>query len=287
MFGRDLQFANQPRAGRVIVLYSKQQIAMEDKNHSRYFVPGLATGLAVLQMFSARRPVLRVTDISNELGITRSAAFRLAYTLEHLGFLQKYQDTKKYQLSARVLGLGFAYLSSLGIVESTRTALIDLSEELNVSTHLVLRDRLEVVYVARYSANNHIASNVHIGTRFPVHATAPGQVLLADLTDEAIAEALSDADMMRYTSHTPTTADNLLRRVGKARKQGYLVSWGYFEKGLVAVALPIRDSSGLAMSAINITCPIAQFSRKEFDRIVVRRAREVAGTLSRRLGYQE
>ncbi len=271
----------------MIVLHSKQQGTMESKNHDRYFVPGLSRGLAVLQMFSARRPVISVTDISNELGTTRSSAFRLTYTLEYLGFLQKYQDTKKYQLGNKVLGLGFSYLSSLGLIESTRAALVELSEELNVSTHLVQRDGMDVVYLARYAANQHIASNVHVGTRFPVHATALGQILLADLSDEAIVETIGDTELTRYTKHTPTTLAAFMKRVAKGRKQGFLESWGYFEKALASVAMPIRDSSGVAVAAMNITCPISQFSRTEFDRTVARRANEVAKTVSRNLGYQE
>lgn len=260
---------------------------MESKNHDRYFVPGLSRGLAVLQMFSARRTVVSVTDISNELQITRSSAFRLTYTLEYLGFLQKYLDTKKYQLGNKVLNLGFGYLSSLGLIETTREPLVALSEELSISTHLVQRDGMDVVYVARYAANHHIASNVHVGTRFPVHATAPGQVLLADLSDEAIKETVGDTEMTRFTSHTPTTIEALMKRIKKGRKQGYLESWGYFEKSLASVALPIRDSSGVAAAAMNVTCPISQFSRTAFDSTVIRRANEVAKAISRTLGYQE
>lgn len=281
------QITFRPAADMMIVLYSKQRASMESKNHDRYFVPGLSRGLAVLQMFSARRPVVSVTDIGKELRISRSSAFRLTYTLEHLGFLQKVKNTKKYQLGNKVLGLGFGYLSSLGLIESTRAPLADLSEELNVSTHLVQRDGLEVVYVARYAANHHIASNVHVGTRFPVHATALGQILLADLADEVIEELFEHAEMIRYTKHTPTTVEELLKRVVRGRKQGYLESWGFFEKSLASVAVPIRDSSGVASAAMNITCPISQFPRTEFDRTVVRRVSEVAKSVSCTLGYQE
>lgn len=260
---------------------------MESKNHDRYFVPGLSRGLAVLQMFSGQRPIVSVTDIANELALSRSSAFRLTYTLEHLGFLQKVKDTKKYQLGTKVLGLGFGFLSSQDLIESAREPMAALSGELNVSTHLVQRDGLEVVYIARHAANHHIASNVHIGTRFPTHATALGQISLADLTDEEIEQLYQQADLARYTKHTPTNIEELMKRVTQGRKQGYLKSWGYFEKSLASVAVPIRDSSGYATAAMNITCPISQFSRAEFDRVVVRRVIEVASAISKSLGYQE
>ncbi len=271
----------------MVVLQSKQRAPMESKNHERYFVPGLARGLVVLEMFSEHRSVVSVTDIGHELGVSRSSAFRLAYTLEFLGFLRKVKDTKKYQLGAKVLGLGYGYLSSLGLIEATRETLEGLTAELKVSTHLVQRDGLDLVYVARYAANHHIASNVHIGTRFPAYATAPGQVLLADLADAEIAELSADIEFTRYTKHTPSNLAALMKRVRKARKQGYLESWGYFEKSLASVALPIRDSSGAAVAAINITCPISQFQRAEFDDTVVARAVEAVQVMCRALGHTE
>lgn len=260
---------------------------MESKNHDRYFVPGLARGLAVLELFSEQRSVVSVTEIGKALDVSRSSAFRLAYTLEYLGFLRKFKDTKKYQLGTKVLGLGYGYLASLGLIESTRETLEELSAELKVSTHLVQIDGLDVVYVARYAANHHIASNVHIGTRFPAYATAPGQVLLADLADGDIAKLGRMVEYARYTKHTPGNLDELMKRVRKARKQGYLQSWGFFEKSLASVALPVRDSSGLAVAAINITCPISQFQRAEFEQTVVTRAVEVTQTMCRTLGYVE
>ena len=256
-----------------------------NKNHDRYFVPGLSRGLAVLQMFSDRG-VLSISDVAHALDTTRSSAFRITYTLEHLGYLQRVEDTKKYQLGPKVLGLGFAYLSGLGIIESTRRPLQDLADELNVSTHLVQRDGLSVVYVARYAANHHIVSNVQVGTRFPVHATAPGQLLLSELPDQKIVNLCKDLEFERYTKHTPENVTELLQRVAKARIRGYVESWGYFEAALAAVAVSLRNQEGEAIAAVNITCPISQFTRKEFKRTVTERAKTVVDNLSRSLGFK-
>ena len=260
---------------------------MENKNHNRYFSASLAHGCALLQMFSEQKAAVNLADISHALGVSRSSAFRLAYTLEHLGFLRKIKGSKKYQLSPKVLSLGFGFLSGLDLIESTRETLMVLGQELGVSTHLVQRDGLDVVYLARYTANGHIASNVHVGTRFPVHATALGQVLLADFSDEEIANIFQHVSMAHFTKHTPTNVEDLIERVSLGRKQGYLESWGFFEKGLASIAAPIRDNSGVVLAAINITCSIAQFSRFKFSHAVAQQVLVAAKDLSCSLGYQE
>ena len=260
---------------------------IKNKNHERYFVPGLERGLAVLQMFSEKEPVATLNNISCKLKLSPSSAFRLVYTLEHLGFLYKIKNTKKYQLGSKVLSLGFGYLSNLDFVETTREALANLSKELNISTHLACRDKLELVYLARYTNNHHIASNVHIGTRFPVYATALGQALLVDLCDEEITEIYTDVKMVAYTKHTPTDIKGLIKRVTLGRKQGYIESWGYFEKGLASIAAPIRDNSQTVVAAMNITCPVSQFSHSKFSYKIAQRVVEVAGAMSSSLGYRK
>lgn len=260
---------------------------IENKNHKRYFVPGLERGLAVLQIFSEGRSNVSLTDVSRKLELSPSSAFRLVYTLEHLGFLCKIENTKKYQLSSKILSLGFGYLSNLDLISSTQEALSALSKELGVSAHLVHRDGLEVVYLARYAGNQHIVSNVHIGTRFPVHATALGQVLLIDLCDEEIAEIFAQVEMASYTKHTPTNVKGLIKRVSLGRKQGYLESWGHFEKGLASVAAPIRDNNKAVVGAMNITCPISRFSRSTLSGEIVQRVVATAKAMSSSLGYRE
>ena len=111
------------------------------KNHERYLVPGLERGLHVLQMFSKECAVLSLADIARQLDISRSSAFRLVYTLEHFGFLQQLENSKKYELGPRVLDLGFGYLSSMDLIELTRIPLEKLGQELKVSTHLVILER--------------------------------------------------------------------------------------------------------------------------------------------------
>ncbi len=255
-----------------------------DKNHERYFIPGLSRGLQVLQLFARGKAALQVSEVAKELGISRSSAFRLTYTLHYLGFLHKDENSKKYQLGSKVLDLGFGYLSSIELIESTRGELEKLRTQLNVSTHLVLRDGLEVVYVARYAARRYITSNIQIGTRFPAHATALGQVLLADLSDDDISQLYDGVELMRYTEHTPTSVVALLERIRLAREQGFIRSWGYFETNLASIAVGIRDFTAATVAAINITCPIDQFSKQEFNDIVTKSICNTASILSQKLG---
>ncbi len=256
-------------------------------NHERYMVPGLTRGLEILKLLSTEGGVLALTEIAKHLKISRSSAYRLLYTLEHLGYVERVEDSKRYRLGPRVLDLGFGYLSSLDVVSTARLPLERLRDELNMSAHLVIRDGLDVVYLLRCAANNYMTSNVHVGTRFPAHATSHGQVLLADLSDDEIAGMYRNVRMKAFTSDTPTSVSKLLDRVREARAKGCLVAWGLFDRGLASVAAPVRDATGRAIAAINVTCPITQFESKAiFEKRAVSKVVATAAAISRDLGFR-
>ncbi len=123
----------------------------QNTGDGRYRVPGLIRGLALLEAFSGERSSLSLADLSRVLGASRSSTFRIAYTLNELGYLVRDDATKSYRLGSRVLGLGFGYLSSLELAESARPHLEALRDRTDCSAHLAVLDGVEIVYVARYA----------------------------------------------------------------------------------------------------------------------------------------
>ncbi len=64
----------------------------------RYLVPALMRGLQVLQSLSGETRRLSLSELAEAIGVTRSSAYRLVYTLDHLGFLKSDAQTKTYTL---------------------------------------------------------------------------------------------------------------------------------------------------------------------------------------------
>ena len=61
----------------------------------------LERGLAILTSFSSGRQLIGVSDLSRELGLTRSTTHRYVATLARLGYLQQEPVTRKYSLGPR------------------------------------------------------------------------------------------------------------------------------------------------------------------------------------------
>jgi DNA-binding IclR family transcriptional regulator len=219
----------------------------------RYMVPALERGLNVLRCFTWDRPEWSLAELTHRLGLPRPSVFRLVHTLETLGYLVRNEDAKRYRLGSAVLSLGFEYLTSLDLPDLARGALEALRHRTGASAHLAIREGREIVYLARYPSLTGLTSTVRVGTRLDAHATTMGRVLLAGLGDDVIRDLYRDRTLPWHTSQTPTSVQELLDMLERDRRQGYVIGRSFYERGVVSIAAPVRDTQGETVAAISLT----------------------------------
>ena len=219
----------------------------------RYVVPALAQGLAVLALFSRETPVLGAPEIAVRLSLPRTTVFRLLHTLQLMGYVKRGDDERSYSLGPAILNRGFAYLASLDIVELGQPVLQKLRDETGMSAHLAVRDGREIVYVARFAARTTVASTVQIGTRFPVHATVMGRMMICEFSDDELADLFPTEPLPSFSEQTPVTRAALKALLVEDSARGFAVSQSFFERGVSSIAAPVRDGNGAIVAALNVT----------------------------------
>ena len=80
---------------------------------SDQYVQSLARGLAVIRAFDANNPVMTLSEVAARTDLTRATARRFLYTLVELGYVRT--NGKTFALTAKVLQLGYSYLSALSL----------------------------------------------------------------------------------------------------------------------------------------------------------------------------
>lgn len=259
--------------------------AQPKTKHNRYLIPGLRRGLAILSLFNRNRIEIGAPEIAKELSIPRSTVFRLLATLEYLGFLERAKNGHDYRLGVAVLKLGFEYLGALEITELAQPVLERLRDDTGFTAHLAIRSGQEVVFVLKAIANAALVSSVAIGTRLPAHATVLGRVFLADLSDVEMRELYPFEKLESFSSQTPKTVDELIGLVRSDGARGYAISEAFFERGICAIAAPVRDASGRVVAAINIIIPEMSADKKELHGSLAHRVTAAAQELSFYLDY--
>lgn len=222
----------------------------DDAQRGTHYVQSLERGLAVIKAFDAENPQLTLSDVARLTGLTRAAARRFLLTLADLGYVRT--DGKRFSLTAKVLELGYSYLSSMSLSEVAQPHLEQLSADVHESSSVSVLDGPDVVYVARVAASRIMTVSINIGTRFPAYATSMGHVLLAGLPAAELDAYLTRTPLARLTANTITDQVALRGALETVRAQGYSIVDQELEEGLRSVAAPIRDRSGV-IAAINIS----------------------------------
>lgn len=219
------------------------------------FVEALARGLDVLACFDGGRPAMTLSEVAAAAGLARPTARRLLLTLEELGFVRSSDGV--FRLTPKVLSLGTAYVSGLGLWDIARPHLEDLVARTGESSSMAQLDGSDIVYVARVAVPKLIALRVDIGTRFPAPQTSQGKVLLAALPPERLAAVLAEPSR----SGLPVTTrlrDDLEAELVQVRARGWALADEELAPGVRSVAVPVRDAEGQVQAAANVTVHAAE-----------------------------
>ncbi|MDM0047140.1 IclR family transcriptional regulator C-terminal domain-containing protein [Variovorax dokdonensis] len=215
------------------------------------YVQSFARGLEVIRSFSAQAPQQTLSEVASRTGLTRAGARRILLTLVNLGYVES--DGRLFRPTARLLDLGFAYLSSLPIWNLAEPVMEDLVEQVRESSSAAVLDGLDVVYVLRVPTHKIMSTNLGIGSRLPAFWTSMGRVLLATLPDGELHERLARVPRVRYTSRTAMDDQTLLERIHEVRRQGWCLINQELEEGLISIAAPLINRSGKTVAALNIS----------------------------------
>ena len=243
-------------------------------------VQSLVKGLAVIKAFSQQRPAMTLSEVASVTGFTRAATRRFLLTLVSEGYAK--QEGKLFSLTAKVLDLGFSYLSTLDIWHNAKSLMTALVEQLNESCSAAVLDGFDVVYVARVATTKRIMSiTLTVGTRLPAFATSMGRILLANMTPSALDEFLEHCHIEAFTQYTITDKTKLIAEITKVKQQGYSLVEQELEIGLTSISVPIHNGEGEVIAALNVSTHMSQTARQQIFEVILPTLQQCAHQVER------
>ncbi|MDK8846117.1 IclR family transcriptional regulator C-terminal domain-containing protein [Corynebacterium sp. MSK297] len=218
-------------------------------------VQSLTRGLAVIKSFSGERPRQTLSQVATHTGLARATVRRSLHTLISCGYAST--DGVEFWLTPKILELGYAYLSSLGLPALAQPHLEALSRRIDESCSLSVLEGADIVYIARTAVRRIMSANITIGTRFPAYATSMGRVLLAHLPRTQLDAYLRDTPLTAITERTITDPALLRKELKTIREEGWCIVNQELDVGLRSMAAPIYDAHGTVIGAVNISTQIA------------------------------
>lgn len=228
---------------------------MENKQQSS-ILHSLENAFRVIELFRDSEE-LGVSQISRELSLAKSTAYRLLTTMEKWGYVKKNEETDRYRLGMKFAIWGSLVQSRNEIVRLAHPHLAQLSSSVNEIVFLgVLEDDFYVRYLDRLMTNTVLSAyGSPIGNRMPAYSTACGKVLLAHLPPAQLAQYMEKATFEEMTPTTITSKSALLQELEQIRACGFGEDNEESERGLSCFAVPVKDGGGRAIAAVSISGP--------------------------------
>lgn len=200
---------------------------------------------------------LGVTAIAGRAGLSKATAYRFLGTLEQLGYVRQNRDTENYALTYKLLDLADRARSRRSGAEEIRRILKQLNQETGETVHLAILDDDRLVYIEKLESPRslRVAMVSHVGRSAPLHCTALGKVLLANLHDPSRSSLLDRLTLTQYTPNTITDRRDLESHLVEVRRHGVAEDNEEYEIGVRCMAAPIYNRGGETVAALSISVP--------------------------------
>jgi IclR family transcriptional regulator, KDG regulon repressor len=258
----------------------------------------LERALKLLDLIERAPGGLNNAELSRQLRIPKSTCSYITKRLIRAGYLTRDEDSRQFRMGLRVVSLAYGALREVGIRSIAEPALYKLTTETGLSAgvgvlqngRVLLIDRVEgprFVTEAMEAADGGAARRNRyrtreqrdVGRELPVHSTALGKVLLAQLSRQQVVNILGETSLARRTPQTIVSRTKLLAELDVVRQQGFARADEEEYAGVRALSAPIVDATGIARAAISVNGSPAEqawSNLPELIQLVQAAARDIA-----------
>ncbi|NCF72442.1 MAG: helix-turn-helix domain-containing protein [Gammaproteobacteria bacterium] len=213
--------------------------------------------IRLLKLFTAQVPELRLAEISSLSGLNKTTTHRLLQALHSEELLDRNPGTGAYRLGPGMMALGVQALSSNDLRLRARPLLRKLADETGETATLEVPIEDTMLILDEVTSKHFLGASGNVGTRWPIHATSTGKVLIAF---ERRGPARLGPELASLTPKTITQFDKLEKELGDIRRRGFAEVVDELEDGLSGVAAVVRGGMGEVLGALSICGPSQRMS---------------------------
>jgi IclR family transcriptional regulator, pca regulon regulatory protein len=221
-------------------------------------------GVAMLECFSARRPVSRISELADILDVSRATTHRYGKTLVELGYLEQDQN-RRYRLARSAGGPGIEFIRTLRLeTPDARAILEDLRGATGHTVSMGVLEGVRVLYTQRlfaHGAGQYEADLGHdVGAYVPAYCTAIGRALMASLSAPDQREVISELKFRRNGRSATTKRLLLAEQLQAIEAAGISVFDEEQGRGVRSIAAAIAQEGRSRPMAISVTVPAKSMS---------------------------
>src|SRR4051812_6621825 len=185
-----------------------------------------------------------------------ATAARLLATLSDEGFVERTADGAGWTLGLPLVQLARAADPHRALLGAAPPLLEELAAQAGESAALAVAGPGPAMdVIAQADAPGLLGITRWVGQAFPLHASAPGKLILAGLDDAALRDWVRRTKPERFTRRTITGLPGLRAELDRVRAQGYAELDDELEPALASLAVAVPPTPGAPRAFLGVSGP--------------------------------
>ncbi|OVE83017.1 IclR family transcriptional regulator [Natronolimnobius baerhuensis] len=195
----------------------------------------------------------RIVDLEERVDLSKATIHSYLATLEEAGFVRK--DGVTYRLGFAPLTFGGYVRDHDPLYVAGRDGADEMAERTGELVALMTEWNGRSTYLYQTSGDQALAMDSHLGVQLPMHCTASGKAILAELPRDRVESIIDQHGLPAWTGATITDREHLFEELEDIRSRGVAFDDEERITGLRGVGVPVTIDDSL-LGAIALAGPV-------------------------------
>jgi IclR family transcriptional regulator, KDG regulon repressor len=240
-----------------------------------YSIQSVDNALDVLEALCEEEDEVRISHLSEKLGMNKTSVFRLMATFENRGYVEKEPVSGRYRLGVSAYEMGQKFLSRMGLLRKARPVMEQLGRLCDEAIYLAIRRQDEVLFLDMVDTGRRVKVISLLGKRYPLSSISAGRIILAYLPQDEFASN-------KGASPSACLAAEELQRL---RGNGFCRDSGIPGEGIVSISVPLLRAGAAVSGALCMVVPEYRMTAEGLESELLPQLKEAGEIISSKLGY--
>lgn len=228
----------------------------------------LERGLDVLMLCAAaERGGVTLTGVMEQLGLTRSTAYRLVKVLRNRGFLRSGGRPGHLELGYQLVQLGKVADTRGDLSDACLPVLHELVGELSETTFVTVRSGWHALCFEQVECSRPVRLSYRKGEQFPLYAGASGKIVMAYMSSHE-QEHVLNGELKVFTEPKYVEPKRIRRDLSEIRRQGFAHTAGELDTDAWAICVPILLWDGKFVAGLNVAGPLHRLPADKMETVL-------------------
>jgi len=214
------------------------------------------------------------TEIAERMDVPDSTVYDYLRSLCETEFVTRQKGS--YRLTHHFLTIGGKMRYRNRLFQVAKGEMKRLATETDELVGLTIENEGKALVFHQEEGGQALNLGTYLGASTPIHTTAGGKAILANLPDERVANIVENGLESR-TENTITDPGRLYEELERIQEEGFALDWDQQVVGMAMVAVPVVTEDQIA--SMTVVSPTNRLEREAYQEELVQKLREAANTV--------